>query len=159
MPPLRVRGSDVLTLANMFLKRFALENHKRIDGFTDKARAKIVSYRWPGNVRELENAIEHAVVMARKDTIVPGDLPFGRESPDADAAPLDTGDDADSVIRVGHLVDLPYPEAKRRAVEEFERAFLRNLLKRTGGNVSEAARQSGLDRSNFRRALKRARVK
>jgi len=76
MPPLRVRGGDALVLATHFLKKFALENHKRIDGFTDEARAKIVSHRWPGNVRALENAIERAVVLCETSSIDEGDLPF-----------------------------------------------------------------------------------
>jgi two-component system response regulator HydG len=76
VPPLRLRGGDVLVLANHFLRKFALENHKRIDGFTDRARAKIVGYRWPGNVRALENAIERAVVLAEGTQIDEGDLPF-----------------------------------------------------------------------------------
>src|SRR6185436_6776266 len=53
MPPLRVRDGDILLLANHFLRRFAAENHKRFDGFSDQARAKIVAHRWPGNVREI----------------------------------------------------------------------------------------------------------
>jgi two-component system response regulator HydG len=76
MPPLRLRGGDVIVLATHFLRRFAEENHKRIDGFTDAARAKIVSHRWQGNVRELENAIERAVVLAEKAQIDEADLPF-----------------------------------------------------------------------------------
>jgi two-component system response regulator HydG len=76
MPPLRLRGSDVIVLANHFLVRFAQENHKRVEGFTDRARAKIVAYRWPGNVRALENAIERAVVMCEGALIDEGDLPF-----------------------------------------------------------------------------------
>jgi len=76
MPPLRIRGGDVLVLANHFLRQFALENHKRIEGFTDKARTKIISYRWPGNVRALENAIERAVVLCEGNFIDEGDLPF-----------------------------------------------------------------------------------
>src|SRR6185503_8462441 len=60
MPPLRLRGGDVIVLANHFLRRFALENHKSIEGFTDAARTKIMQHRWPGNVRALENAVERA---------------------------------------------------------------------------------------------------
>src|SRR5579859_6275527 len=56
MPPLRVRGGDIVVLADHFLRRFSLENHKRVDGFTDKARTKLLASRWPGNVRALENA-------------------------------------------------------------------------------------------------------
>jgi two-component system response regulator HydG len=84
MPPLRVRGGDVLVLANHFLRRFAEENRKRIDGFSDEARTKILSHRWPGNVRELENAIERAVVLCEGNRIAEQDLPV-------DVAPLSRG--------------------------------------------------------------------
>jgi two-component system response regulator HydG len=77
MPPLRQRGADVLALAEHFLQRFALENHKQITGFADRAKTKIRSYRWPGNVRELENAIERAVVMCETDEIDEEHLPYG----------------------------------------------------------------------------------
>lgn len=76
MPPLRLRGGDVVTLADHFLRKFAAENHKRVDGFSDKARAKLVGSRWPGNVRALENAIERAVVMCVGTEIDEADLPF-----------------------------------------------------------------------------------
>jgi two-component system response regulator HydG len=77
MPPLRLRGGDVLALAEHFLQRFALENHKPITGLSDRAKTKIRSYRWPGNVRELENAIERAVVMCEVDEIDEQHLPYG----------------------------------------------------------------------------------
>ena len=76
MPPLRLRGGDVLVLADHFLRKFALENHQRVDGFTDKARSKILAYRWPGNVRALENAVERAVVLCETNLIDESDLPF-----------------------------------------------------------------------------------
>jgi two-component system response regulator HydG len=75
MPPLRLRGSDILALAAHFLQKFARENHKQIDGFTDRARTKIRNYRWPGNVRELENAIERAVVLCEGNLIDEAHLP------------------------------------------------------------------------------------
>ncbi len=76
MPPLRVRSGDVIVLANHFLRRFSLENHKPLDGFTDAAKTKIMGHRWPGNVRALENAIERAVVLCEGKTIDADDLPF-----------------------------------------------------------------------------------
>jgi len=76
MPPLRLRGADVIVLANHFLQRFAQENHKRIEGFSETARAKILGFRWPGNVRALENAIERAVVLCEGAVIDADDLPF-----------------------------------------------------------------------------------
>jgi len=76
MPPLRARASDVILLAEHFLRRFAEENHKSISSFTSKAQAKIRGYRWPGNVRALENAVERAVVMCEGPSIDEDDLPF-----------------------------------------------------------------------------------
>ena len=76
MPPLCVRGGDILVLASHFLRAFAEENQKRIDGFTEKARTKLLAHRWPGNVRALENAIERAVVLSEGTMIDDTDLPF-----------------------------------------------------------------------------------
>jgi two-component system, NtrC family, response regulator HydG len=82
MPPLRLRGGDIIVLANHFLRKFADENHVRITGFTDEARAKLLTHLWPGNVRALENAIERAVVLCEGTTIDESDLPF-ESAPDA----------------------------------------------------------------------------
>jgi two-component system, NtrC family, response regulator HydG len=76
MPPLRFRGGDAMILANHFLRRFAADNHKQIEAFSDEARARIASYSWPGNVRALENAIERAVVLAEGAIIGIDDLPL-----------------------------------------------------------------------------------
>jgi two-component system response regulator HydG len=77
MPPLRARPSDLLPLANHFLQRFAKENGKRIDGFSDDAVERVTGYRWPGNVRELENVIERAVVMCDGPMLTAKHLPAG----------------------------------------------------------------------------------
>ena len=77
MPPLRLREGDVLMLARHFLQKYAADNHKRIDGFTEAARAKLLSHRWPGNVREIENAIERAVVLCDGPQIDEDHLPVG----------------------------------------------------------------------------------
>ncbi len=113
---------------------------------------------WPGNVRELENAIEHAVVFCRKDTILPGDLPFGKRGAESSADEELAATSAPSGGLPNGLSDLPYRDAKQRAVAAFELAYFDAVLKRAQGNVSEAARQAGLDRSNFRRAARRAGV-
>ena len=81
MPPLRLRSGDVVVLAEHFLHRFARENHKNIDAFSDTARTKILGHRWPGNVRELENAIERAVVMSEGPKLDADDLPFDAAQP------------------------------------------------------------------------------
>ncbi|MGC4094663.1 MAG: helix-turn-helix domain-containing protein [Polyangiaceae bacterium] len=117
----------------------------------------LTAQRWEGNVRELENAIEHAVVFCRDATISPGDLPFSKKPSGTQEPPPELVSTAGPSL--DPLVDLPYREAKDRAVHAFESSYFNALLQRSGGNVSEAARQAGLDRSNFRRAAKRAGVR
>jgi two-component system response regulator HydG len=116
MPPLRLRGSDVLVLADHFLRRFAQENKKRVEGFDDDARAKIVAHRWPGNVRELENAIERAVVLCEGSLIVGDDLPI-------DVAPAPK-----NALRV--------PGA---TMAELERYAILTTLEATNGSTTKAA--------------------
>ncbi len=116
MPPLRVRDNDVWMLANHFLRRFAADNHKRIDGFSDRARAKIIAHRWPGNVRELENAIERAVVLCETSKIDEEDLPI-------DVAPLPKG-----AVRI--------PGA---TMAEIERYAILSTLEACNGSTTRAA--------------------
>ena len=78
---------------------------------------------------------------------------------DPAAAAASSGPSSDVFAGLGRLTDLPYANAKKQALEMFEQAYLEAVLRRTGGNVSEAARQAGLDRSNFRRVLKKAEIR
>ena len=116
MPPLRVRGSDILQLANHFLQKFATDNGKEVLGLCDEARAKILGHTWPGNVRELENAIERAVVMCQGKHIMAHDLPV-------DIAPTTTG-----------AVRIP-----GSTMSEIERHSILSTLEAVGGSTSQAA--------------------
>ena len=152
LPDLRHRKEDIPLLAYHFLKKYAARIGSDVQKISHEAMHLLQSHTWPGNVRELENAIEHAVVFCRDRNLMPGDLPLGKAAQLGGAQPV-RGDVA--VLGAG-LVDLPYREAKERALAAFEESYFNSLLERTGGNISEAARQAGLDRSNFRRAAKRA---
>jgi two-component system, NtrC family, response regulator HydG len=147
LPPLRERVEDIPILAYHFLQKHAEAARSEVTRISPEALSELQRRPWPGNVRELENAIQHAIVFCRGPTIVPGDLPQAL----ADEASTARVDGA----RLSTLVDLPYRAAKARALEEFEQSYLVGVLNRAGGNVSEAARQAGLDRSNFRRSLRR----
>jgi two-component system response regulator HydG len=157
LPPLRARRDDVPLLAYHFLQKFAARTGRDVRKISPEAIRLLQSRPWPGNVRELENAIEHAVVFCRSDTLEARDLPFGRKAPPSVDEP---GSEAPGPepASLGGLADLPYRDAKQRAVAAFELAYFTSVLRRAAGNVSEAARQAGLDRSNFRRAARRAGV-
>jgi two-component system response regulator HydG len=184
LPPLRERGDDVLLLANHYLQKFSRSMQREPRRLTQDAVRALRDYDWPGNVRELEHAIEHAMVLAQKDVITAPDLPFGR-SPELSPPLRDSGTFPGAAILPGpmreepppqalarsngrgpegadagrsllfELAELPYAEAKRRLVGLFDETYTSELLRRTGGNMSEAARRAGLDRSNFRRLLRR----
>jgi two-component system response regulator HydG len=117
MPPLRQRGNDVVLLAEHFLRRFSRENNRRIDGFSESARAKLVAHRWPGNVRELENAIERAVVFTEGEQVEAEALPF-------DAAP--------ATIEGG-------PRIPGATMAELEKHAILTTLEAVGGSTSRAA--------------------
>lgn len=75
IPPLRERKEDIPLLAAAFIKEFAAENGKAVEGLDARARSMLYNYTWPGNVRELRNCIESAVVMSKGTILTPDDLP------------------------------------------------------------------------------------
>jgi DNA-binding NtrC family response regulator len=148
LPPLRDRPEDVPLLAMHFLERYARKAGKHISGISSEALELLTLHRWPGNVRELENTVERAVVLSPHETLDAADLP-----PALREAPRGAGD-----VEIVSLAHLPYSEAKKLAVRAFERRYLSALLQKNRDNVSSAARDAGLDRSNFRRLLKQYEV-
>ncbi|HVY44401.1 MAG TPA: sigma-54 dependent transcriptional regulator [Minicystis sp.] len=121
MPPLRARDTDVLLLANHFLRQFSADNHRTIHGFSDRARAKLIAHRWPGNVRELENAIERAVVLCDDDEIQESHLPIA-------FAPASKGT----------------PRVPGSTMAEIERFAILSTLDALGGSTSKAAEVLGI---------------
>src|SRR3989440_10113846 len=80
MPPLRERKDDIVPLAQSFIRKFAGELKKKVDGLDPDAQQLLMRYNWPGNMRELENTIERAILLAEGRTIVSGDLRLGEVS-------------------------------------------------------------------------------
>jgi two-component system response regulator HydG len=155
LPPLRERGDDAVLIASTLNRRIAKRIGRKEKRLADDAIEAIRAYAWPGNVRELENAMERACILARGDLVHAGDLPF-RPSESAQAvAPTALAPSTASVGKTDDLFELPYAEAKRRALERFDEAYVREIVLRSNGNASEAARRAGVDRSNFRRILRR----
>jgi two-component system, NtrC family, response regulator AtoC len=77
MPPLRERKEDINALAMFFLRRFAGELKKRVEGISNDAQKLLMRYNWPGNIRELENAIERAVLLTEGPQLSSQDLSLG----------------------------------------------------------------------------------
>lgn len=127
LPPLRQRRDDIPLLATFFLDRAAGRHGKAITAIDPEAMAHLTTYRWPGNVRELESIIELAVVHAGDDVVGIEDLP-------------------------SELTREAVPPARGR-ISAHERRWLLDMLKRTGGNRSMAARMLGISRATLYRRL------
>ena len=144
LPPLRERVEDVPLLAYHMLKRYSAIMNKNIKAFEAEVLDVLQNYRWPGNVRELENVIERAVVLARGECVELRHLPPHLRE--------------DSYTKNGDQTNyshLAFAAAKRLAVQAFEKTYLTQILTRNHGNISQSSRDAGLDRSNFRRILKK----
>ncbi|MCL2067770.1 MAG: sigma-54 dependent transcriptional regulator [Treponema sp.] len=132
VPPLRERKDDILLLAAAFLKEFAAENGKAIEGIHEKARSRLYTYEWPGNIRELRNCIESAVVMNRGSIITVDDLP-----------PALRSDSDDGWIRI----------ALGSNLAECERIIIRDTLSFCNGNKSKAAQALDMSRKTLLRKM------
>ncbi len=148
LPPLRDRPEDIPLLAYHFLKLYSEKFGKPVKRLDLEALQALTVARWTGNVRELENAIERGVVLASGEALTLADLP----------PEIRTGARGGGEVVLFHLAHLPYAEAKKLAMRAFERRYLSALLEKSNGNVSQAAREAQVDRSNFRRLLKQYEV-
>jgi two-component system response regulator AtoC len=140
LPPLRERPEDIPLLAQRFLREFAEENHKPINGFTPDALERLTNHSWPGNVRELRTAIEHAVVLSRGDKISARDLP----------RQVSGGRRGGST---GHADETQLFARNDLTVKEAEKQLIIHALKETNGNRTLAAKKVGMSRRTFHRKL------
>jgi two-component system response regulator GlrR len=142
MPPLRIRGEDVMLLANAFIERFCRRYGKDAVELDPESAQWLRRYDWPGNVRELENLLHRAVLLTegtvlRLDSLI--------QMPNASVRGPCSASITQSSFR----------QAKARAVLAFERAYLTELLSRTGGNIAQAARLCGQERSQLNKLVRK----
>ena len=111
MPPLRERKEDIQALAGFFIRRFAGELKKKIEGLEPEALKLLMRYNWPGNIRELENAIERAMLLADGHHIAIDDLRLGEQA--SAGAPRETA----SIVKIPPT-GIPLEEIERLALVE-----------------------------------------
>jgi Nif-specific regulatory protein len=135
VPPLQDRGSDIITLAEHFVARFAQETAKDIKRITTPALNMLMNYHWPGNVRELENVIQRAVILSEDDAIHGYHLPMSLQSPVFSRGDIKNGLEA------------------KLGVIEYE--MLVEALRLHQGNASAAAKELGLTRRTMGLRMKK----
>ena len=147
IPPLRERGSDIEYLANQFLNNFRKKYNQYDKCFHSDAISWLKEYRWPGNVRELENYVEREFIMADGQFI---GKPNESKSEHANTNRRKIADRRRNVI-----YDVPFNEAKKRVIEQFEQCYVTKLLTQNNGSVTMAAELAGKERSAFGKLLKK----
>ncbi|HOA72365.1 MAG TPA: sigma-54 dependent transcriptional regulator [Phycisphaerae bacterium] len=148
LPPLRERQGDVPRLAMSFLDRFCRKNNVEVKGFSPEAMACMESYHWPGNVRELRNIVERMAILCDADRIEVRHLPA--EIRQAPPRPTIT-----SIPTTWEEFKRLKQQVRDSAVQDLERRFLMGALQRSEGNVSRAAEQVGMQRTNFHALMRR----
>ncbi len=128
VPPLRERRFDVPLFGNYFLREFTRSLNKRVTGFSSEAWDLLNTYDWPGNVRELRNAIERAIIVAKRSRITASDLPIPR-------------------------VPKALPEDEK--LRSVEKAHIENVLERAGWNITRSAQMLGIDRVTLYNKMKK----
>jgi DNA-binding NtrC family response regulator len=138
LPPLRVRGTDILLLAQHFVELFAVRCAKQVEGISRPLAERLLNYAWPGNVRELRNAIEHAVALTRYEQLAVDDVPEKIRS-----------------YRGPHPIVGSMNPAELVPMEEVERRYILHTLQAVGGHRTLAARVLGMSRKTLYRKLVR----
>jgi two-component system response regulator GlrR len=138
LPPLREREGDMLLLARHFLVKYAVRFNKPVMSLSPDAGQKLMSYHWPGNVRELEHMIERAVVFSDRSIIQASDLHLPGVEP---VQPNDS-----------------FQAAKSRMIEQFEKAYIHELLNAHHGNITRAAQAAQKNRRAFWQLIRKHHV-
>lgn len=143
IPPLRERKEDIPLFIHYFLRQHNSFLNKHIRKISDKSLRCLLSYDWPGNVRELENVLLQTVAVCKKGIIVDNDLPGYLQT--------------QKTLSEESLSDVSpsFKRAKQEVIKSFERKYLKDALRNSQGNVSEAARTVKMSRPLFYEKMKK----
>lgn len=175
LPSLRERRDDIRLLVNYFLKKFSQEQGQPPKSISEEVLATLETYRWPGNVRELENVIRRALVVAKGDAILPGDLPPELTAPrgagsvasteagttavpavSASGASIATADVAELAKA---LFQHARTDSKLKVIPAVERELVIQALIETQGNQVQAAKLLGITRATLRKRVEKFHIK
>jgi len=152
IPSLKERREDIPVLAQSFLEEF-WQNHRdateELPSLSPDAITALQRWPWRGNVRELKNVIEHLVVLAGPGSeVMPEELPFIQEE-------LDEGGTGMGLALDRSVLDADYHTAREAVLAQFEKDYLEHIVREAKGNISDAARMAGVDRTTLYRMMER----
>ena len=142
MPSLAERPEDVPLLVDHFIERYSRRYDREKKILSSEVMPQLMAHDWKGNVRELENVVKRAVVMSAGNTITLDDLGW-------------KAGQCVATLEAGGLVDQPYRDAKEAVLAQFSTRYIEEALENSGGNVTQAARASGLERQSFQQIMRK----
>jgi DNA-binding NtrC family response regulator len=149
LPPLRERRTDILPLAQHFIRKYNAENGRNLsEQLSPEVLRLLEVYAWPGNVRELESAIERAVIVARGNEITPDCLREEIVNPHARMSMTAATSDTVGALDLSRGISF-YDEVSR-----FEVELIRRALELTGGHQSKAAKLLGMNNTTLNSKIK-----
>lgn len=147
IPPLRERKEDIPELTMYFLKKYCLKNKRPIPNVQPEALEALISYHWPGNVRELEHTIERLLILVEEDEIQPVHVSAALFKTEAFVRSL--------VPKSSTELKSLKKQIREKAVQEIEKLFITEALIRNNWNISKAAREVDMQRSNFQALMRK----
>jgi transcriptional regulator with GAF, ATPase, and Fis domain len=149
-PALRERRDDIPALAFHFVKIFCSELEKPMSEISEGAMSLLMNYGWPGNVRELENTMQRAVILSSDNIIRQAHLANIIDmSPRLDLEVPRTSEELKRIKKI----------AREKSVEEIEKLFIQETLKRNASNVTKSAEDTGMQRANFQALMKKYNIR
>jgi DNA-binding NtrC family response regulator len=150
VPSLKERREDIAALAFHFLKTFSDELEKPVSEISEAAMSLLMHHDWPGNVRELENTMHRAVILSTDHIIRQAHL--GHLVDNDAPSDIDVPRTSDELKKMKKAV-------RERSVEDVERLFVQETLKRNDSNVTRSAEETGMQRSNFQALMKKYNIR
>jgi DNA-binding NtrC family response regulator len=132
IPPLRKRKEDIPLLIQFFLKKLSKDFQKNINDIHPQVKEALKKYSWPGNIRELENLLERAYILETSDLLTPESFP----------AELFEKETSSTVFSMDTNICLS--EARQKAVQGFEKQYLKELMLKNKGKINRSAQEAGI---------------
>ena len=143
IPPLRARSEDLPRLTSLFLERLNREFQKSIQSVHLQVLEALTQYSWPGNVRELENLMERAYILENTSILTPSSFP------------QELFDHQDGSVAMRIHANIPLADARKIALEDFERQYIKELLTRNLGKIKNSASEAGITTRQLHKLMRK----
>ena len=147
IPPLTERIEDIPLFVETFLKKLNKFSAKNIHGIDPRVLDAFYKYSWPGNIRELENLVERAYILETSSGLTPASFPSELIGPES------------KPVFILSSEALTLAQARQIGIEEIERNYLREVLARNKGKISESARAAGISSRQLNKLMNKYRIK